>query len=101
MGDLEWTEGLDEWAGQGEAVIQAPGPSVPGKCGCCHHGSGGRNADVVVVFREQAVVGYRLSEIDFNDVSSWKSGWVDDHRPRMAAVHPHNPEDAQNLQERP
>jgi hypothetical protein len=25
--------------GQGEAVIQAPGPSVPGKCGCCHHGS--------------------------------------------------------------
>jgi hypothetical protein len=62
---------------------------------------GGRNADVVVVFREQAVVGYRLSEIDFNDVSSWKSGWVDDHRPRMAAVYPHNPEDAQNLQERP
>jgi cytochrome c2 len=64
MGDLEWTEGLDEWAGQGEAVIQAPGPSVPGKCCCCHHGSekdkncagwalsayGGRNAEVVVGF---------------------------------------------------
>jgi hypothetical protein len=30
MGDLEWTEGLDEWAGQGEAVIQAPGPSAEG-----------------------------------------------------------------------
>jgi hypothetical protein len=50
---------------------------------------------------EQAVVGYWLSEIDFNDISSWKSGWVDDHRPRMAAVHEHSPQDAQNLQERP
>jgi hypothetical protein len=54
-----------------------------------------------LVFREQVVVGYWLSEIDFNDVSSWKSGWVDDLSPRMAAVHPHSPQDAQNLQERP
>jgi hypothetical protein len=54
-----------------------------------------------LVSMEQAVVGYWLSEIDFNDISSWKSGWVDDHRPRMAAVHEHSPQDAQNLQERP
>jgi hypothetical protein len=54
-----------------------------------------------LVFREQVVVGYWLSEIEFNVICSWKSCWMDDHFPRMPVLHPHSAQDAHNLQVRP